>query len=69
MAIADDMVTAIETALQDSPGVVEIQTPDGTRVKYDRGQALSELQYWKRQQQIAANTRQKVKQIDLGGAW
>jgi hypothetical protein len=62
------MVTAIETALAATPaGVVEVQH-DGTRTKWDRAQAIQELEYWRRRAAAAAG-KSITRSIDLSGAW
>jgi len=63
-----DMVDTLEAALASNAGVVEVVV-DGTRVRYDRAQALRELDYWKREAARKAGTRPKIASINLGSAW
>lgn len=61
------VIESIETALATTPaGLVEYQV-DGQRFKIDRGQALRELEYWRRRQTTAAGTRSMFRTIDLSG--
>lgn len=56
MSTATDMVTALETALAENVGVVEIRTSDGRTVRYDRDQALKELNFWEQRAQMEAQS-------------
>lgn len=68
MATASEMVEALTTALASNVGVVEVQV-DGQRVKYDRKQALEELQFWQSQCNRAEGKRPIAGQIRLDGSW
>lgn len=65
---AETMVTVLETFLASNAGVVEV-TVDGQRVKWDRAQALRELQYWQRRVQEEQGKRPRLSTINLGNAW
>ncbi len=65
---ASDMVTLLEAALAKGAGVVQI-TVDGRTVRYDRAQAIKELEFWQRQAAKAAGTRPISVRANLGGAW
>lgn len=66
MATPAEMVTSIESALASSPaGTVEVQV-DGQRVRWDRRQALDELEYWRRRNAIVTG-RSIARTIDLSG--
>lgn len=62
------MVEALTTALASNVGVVEVQV-DGQRVKYDRKQALEELQFWQNQCNREDGKRPITGQIRLDGCW
>lgn len=64
MSTATDMITAIETALASNAGVVSI-TVDGESVRYDRMQALKELEYWKKEASKESGTRPTFAGIKL----
>jgi len=50
MSTASEMVTAIETALAESPGVSSIRFKDGKSITYrSRAEMIKELAYWKSQ--------------------
>lgn len=62
-----EMVESIETALSTTPaGTVEVQV-DGQRVKWDRGQALRELEYWRKRAAVADGKKKPYRTIDLSG--
>lgn len=60
------MVDALEAALVDNAGVAEVVV-DGVRVKYDRKQALEELNFWRRQLARERGTRPIASSINLSG--
>ncbi len=62
------MVTLLEDALATNPGVVEV-TVDGQRVKYDRNQALKELDYWRDRAAKDAGRKSRFRGFDIGSAW
>lgn len=62
------MITTIETALASNAGVVEVLV-DGQRVKWDRAQAVRELEYWRRRVQEEAGQRPRISTINLSNAW
>lgn len=54
MAEAATMITLLETALASNAGVVELSIGD-KKIKYDRAQALAELDYWRNLSRSTAN--------------
>ena len=59
-----EMVETLETALQNNAGVVSV-TVDGTTVRYDRAQAMKELDYWRRRAARQQGRRPRVSSISL----
>lgn len=68
MPTAKQMVDLLEAALSKNAAVAEVVV-DGQRVKFDRAQALLELDYWKRQAAKTAGTKPLFRGFDLGSAW
>ena len=67
MATDAEQVAALKTALATGAGVVSV-TIDGQTVRYDRDQALRELQFYE-SRAARASTRPLSQQINMGGAW
>ena len=65
---ARDMVDQLEAGLATNAGVVQV-TIDGTTVRWDRSQALRELDHWRRRLARERGRRPTVGQINLGSAW
>jgi len=63
---ASEMVTLLETALATNAGVVSV-TIDGLQVRYDRKQALAELEHWRRRAAAESGTMPRYATIDLSG--
>jgi hypothetical protein len=61
---AQSMIEALESALSENAGVVSVNV-DGTSVRYDRQQALRELDYWQRQKAQQAGKRPRVSSVNL----
>jgi len=61
---AAKMVAALEAALANNAGVVSVQV-DGTATRFDRFQAISELNYWKRRVGAESGTRPLKARIKL----
>ena len=64
MAQTQQMIDALESALSENAGVVSVNV-DGTSVRYDRQQALRELDYWKREQSRAQGRRPRASSVNL----
>jgi hypothetical protein len=66
MAVVDPqtMINALQSALSENAGVVSVNV-DGTSVRYDRKQALRELDYWQRQKAQSAGKRPRVSSVNL----
>lgn len=62
------MIELLEAFLQTNVGVGQI-TVDGLSIKYERAQALAELQYWKTKAAQADGTRRKTARINLDTTW
>lgn len=54
MAEPSVMIALLESALASNPGVVELSIGD-KKVRYDRAQALQELDYWRNLSNSTAN--------------
>lgn len=59
------MIEALEAFLATNVGVGQV-TVDGTSVRYERAEALRQLEYFKRQRDAR---KSKVSSINLGSAW
>ena len=68
MTKASEMVKVFETAIASNVGVAEV-TVDGTKVRYDRQQLISEYEFWKRQAAKERGSRPLSRGFDLGTAW
>ena len=62
--VADKMVTAIEAALLTGAGVVSVNM-GGVSTSYNRAQAITELNYWRRRQAVENGTRPRATRIRL----
>jgi len=68
MATAIEMVQALEQALSKNVGVAEVIV-DGQKVRYDRAQAMQELDYWRQRAAKQNGKRPRFRGIDVGTAW
>jgi len=68
MGKAKDMVDQLETALSTGAGVVQV-TVDGQTVRWDRKQALDELDYWRRRATREGGRRPRVQTMNLSNAF
>ena len=60
--VADKMVAAIEAALLTGAAVVAVRVA-GISTQYNRGQAITELNYWRRRQAVENGTRPRAARI------
>lgn len=60
------MVADLEEALREGHGLVAVEV-DGTKVQYNRAQALKELAHYRRRVARAAGTRPAAASINLAG--
>lgn len=69
MTHAEKMVAAIESALEDSPGVLEVEI-DGQTTTFESIETMKRVRdEYKREVQRENGTRSTSAQIDLGGSW
>ena len=64
---AEEMVTVLETALAANPLVDQV-TVDGQTVKYNRAQAMRELEFW-RKKVAKEGGKSRFRSINISGAW
>ncbi len=67
-ATAKEMVEALEKFLATNIGVGQV-TVDGQTVRYERAQAMTELDYWQRKLAKEQGRRTLFRGFDLGTAW
>jgi hypothetical protein len=68
MATAKQMVDILEKALASNVGIDSV-TVDGQTIRFNRSQALTELDYWKRQAAKEAGKRNPFRGVDIGSAF
>ncbi len=65
LEFARSMATALEEQIASGAGIVSVSV-DGTNVQFDRGQAMKELQYWRKEITRYSRTRSRMSNIGLG---
>lgn len=68
MATAKQMVDILEKALQSNVAIDSV-TVDGQTVRFNREQALSELEYWRSQAAKETGKRRLFRGVDIGSAF
>lgn len=68
MSQAEQMVKLLTDALSTNAAVAEVVI-DGTTVRYDRAQALKELEFWTLRADREANRRPLSRGVNIRNAW